>query len=181
MDQNCQACGAPLKQGRLLCPHCGFAREPLVTVDDELRALDELGAFARQLALEHADDDDDRRAAIGSLMASAFVPENLAPLKRAFLETVQNMQPSHLSDDEGNTLLRNRCEILLTKIRMDHPGESRTVAELQAALDKRVAEWDADVATEKRVLWMILGPFGAILFVSTLIAMCGGVGMTFFK
>ena len=181
MAQNCQACVAPLKQGRLLCPHCGFAREPLVTVEDELRALDELGAFARQLALEHVDDDDDRRAAIGSLMASAFVPETLIALKRAFLETVQNMQPSHLSDDEGNTLLRNRCEILLTKLRMDHPNESRTIAELQSALDKRVAEWDAGVASERRVLWMVFGPFGLILFVSTLIALCSGIGMTFLK
>ena len=181
MTVNCAACRAPLKKGRLLCAHCGYAREPLVTAEAELRALDELGAFARQLALEHADDDDDRRAAIGSLLASAFVPENLTSLKRAFLETVQNMQPSHLSDDEGNTLLRNRCEILLTKIRMDHPHESRTISELQTALDKRVAEWDADVATEKRVLWMVLGPFGLILFVSTLMAMCGGIGMTFLK
>ena len=86
-----------------------------------------------------------------------------------------------VSDDDGNTLLRNRCETLLTKLRMDHASETRAIQELQGALDKRIAEWDADVASERRVLWMILGPFGAILFVSTLIAMCGGVGMTFLK
>ena len=174
MAEQCPACNAPLKLGRLLCPKCGYALEPLVTVEDELRALDELGAFARQLALHHASDDDDRREAIGALMASAFVPENVAAIKRAFLETVQNMQPSHLSDDEGNTLLRNRCEILLTKMRMDHADESRVIAELQAALDKRVAEWDADVASEKRVTWMILGPFVGIFVLGGLIACCGG-------
>jgi len=151
----------------------------LVTVEDELRALDELGAFARQLALQHASDDDDRREAIGALMASAFVPENVAAIKRAFLETVQNMQPSHLSDDEGNTLLRNRCEILITKLRMDHPGESRAIQELQAALDKRMAEWDADVASEKRVTWMILGPFVGIFVLGGLFACCGGILMPF--
>ena len=174
MKPNCEACGAPLKHGKLLCSHCGFALQPLVSIEDELRALDELGAFSRQLALEHADDDDDRRAAIGALLASAFVPENVPAIKRAFLEAVQNMQPSHLSDDDGNTLLRNRCEILLTKLKMDHPEESRTVRELQAALDKRVAEWDADVATENRVTWMILVPFFGIPLLIGIVACCGG-------
>ena len=174
MSEKCPACNAPLKVGRLLCPKCGYAIQPLVTVEDELRALEELGAFARTLALKNADDDDDRRAVIGALMASAFVPETVPALKRAFLETVQNMQPSHLSDDEGNTLLRNRCEILLTKLRMDHPDESRATQELQAALDKRIAEWDADVASERRVLWMILGPFGVMIMLAILLAIYQG-------
>ncbi len=95
-------------------------------------------------------------------------------IKRAFLETVQNMQPSHLSDDDGNTLLRNRCEILLTKLKMDHPEESRTVRELQAALDKRVAEWDADVASENRVTWMLLVPFVGIPTLMGIVFCCGG-------
>ena len=125
--------------------------------------------------MKHSDYDDDRREAIGALMARAFVPENVPSIKRAFLETVQNMQPSHLSDDEGNTLLRNRCEILLTKMRMDHADESRVIGELQAILDKRVAEWDAGVASEKRVTWMILGPFLGISVLVSLIACCGGL------
>ena len=142
--------------------------QPLTTVDDELRALDELGAFARQLALKHEDDDDDRREAIGSLMASAFVPETLPALKRAFLETVQNMQPSHQSDDEGNTMLRNRCETLLTKLRLDHPDEPRIIEELQSTLAKRIEEWDAEVASQKKVLWMIGGPFCAFYILAAL-------------
>jgi hypothetical protein len=105
----------------------------------------------------------------------------MTAIKRAFLETVQNMQPSHLSDDEGNTLLRNRCEILLTKMRMDHPDESRVITELQAALDKRVAEWDKGVATEKRVTWMILGPFGAMLMIGIMISLCSGIWQVFLK
>lgn len=168
MSQKCSACNAPLKPGLLLCSKCGFALAPLVTVEDELRALDELGAFARKLALKHEDDDDDRREAIGSLMASAFVPETLPALKRAFLEAVQNMQPSHLSDDEGNTMLRNRCEVLLTKLRLDHSAESRVIQELQATLDKRVADWDSEVASEKKVLWMIGGPFCALYILAAL-------------
>ena len=174
VSETCPACNAPLKIGRLLCPKCGYALEPLVTVEDELRALEELGAYTRKAALQKSDDDDDRRAAIGALMASAFVPETLPALKRAFLETVQNIQPSHLSDDNGNTLLRNRCEILLTKIRMDYPGETRVLQELQAALDKRIAEWDKDIASEKRVLWMILGPFGVMIMLAILLAFYQG-------
>lgn len=171
MSENCPACNAPIKVGRLLCAKCGYALKPLVTVEDELRALEELGAYTRKVALKKSDDDDERRAAIGSLMASAFVPETLPAIKRAFLETVQNIQPSHLSDDDGNTLLRNRCEILLTKMRMDHASETRAIQELQGALDKRIAEWDADVATERRVLWIIAAPFGVMILLSILFAM----------
>ena len=174
VSEMCPACNAPIKIGRLLCAKCGYALEPLVTVEDELRALEELGAYTRKVALKKSDDDDERRAAIGSLMASAFVPETLPALKRAFLETVQNIQPSHLSDDDGNTLLRNRCEILLTKIRMDHASETRAIQELQGALDKRIAEWDADVASERRVLWMILGPFGVMIMLAILLAVYQG-------
>ncbi len=174
MESNCPACDAPLNRGRLLCPHCGYAVRQLATVEDELRALEELGAFARQLALENASDEFDRREAIGALMSSAFVPETVPAIKRAFLETVQNIQPSHLDDDTGNTLLRNRCEILLTKLRMDHPSESGTIRELQRALDARLAEWNADVQTEKRAMWVILGLGGLMFLGGLVIACCGG-------
>jgi hypothetical protein len=68
----------------------------------------------------------------------------------------------------------NRCEILLTKLKMDHSDESRTIRELQGALDKRVAEWDADVASENRVTWMILVPFFGIPLLIGIVACCGG-------
>ncbi len=58
---------------------------------------------------------------------------------------------------------------------MDHSEESKVIAELQATLDKRVAEWNAEVASEKRVMWMILGPFVAIFVLGGLIACCGGL------
>ena len=177
VESNCPACGAPLIRGRLLCPHCGFAVRALATVEDELRALEELGAFARQLALEHASDDFDRREAIGALMSSAFVPETVPAIKRAFLETAQNMQPSHLDDDSGNTLLRNRCEILLSKLRMDHPEERGAIRELQRVLDKRLQEWDADVQSEKRVTWGILGFFGIVFAGGLVVACCGGLSL----
>lgn len=171
----CPACSAPLNRGRLLCPHCGYATRTLASVDDELRALEELGSFARQLAIDNADDEFDRREAIGALMSTAFVPETVPAIKRAFLETVQNIQPSHLDDDAGNTLLRNRCDILLTKLRMDHPSETAAIRELQRVLDRRLAEWNADVQSEQKATRWILIAGGIMAIGGLLLACCGGV------
>jgi hypothetical protein len=139
-----------------------------------MRALEELGAFCRQLAMEHKDDHFDRREAIGALVASSFVPETVPAIKRAFLEAVQNIEPSHLDDDRGNTLLRNRCEVLITKLRMDHSDESGTIRELERALAQRVSEWDESVATENRITLWVLGPVLLGVALIALFACCGG-------
>ena len=107
-------------------------------------------------------------------MSTAFVPETVPAIKRAFLETVQNIQPSHLDDDVGNTLLRNRCDILLTKLRMDHPSETAAIRELQRVLDRRLAEWNADVQSEQTATRWILVVGGVMTVGGLLVACCGG-------
>jgi hypothetical protein len=57
---------------------------------------------------------------------------------------------------------------------MDHPSEFGTIRE-QYALDAWLAEWKADVPTEKRTMWFILGLGGLMFLGGPVIACCVGL------
>mgnify|MGYP000181469925 CR=1 FL=1 len=112
-------CGAR-GSGVFVCHHCGVAFAPLVDVESQRQALEELHG---QLA---------KHDAPAVLLKNAFLPDD----PRLLIDAGLRLLPM-LENAAGQSVAAGRMRAIIIKLRLlgDDPTVARAVAELQAALD----------------------------------------------
>lgn len=118
-DRTCVGCGAT-DNGLFVCHHCGVAFEPLIDVESQRQALEELHG---QLASESAPPN---------LLKNAFLPDD----PRILIDAGLRLLPV-IENAAGQSDAAGRMRAIIIKLRLlgDDPTVARAVKELQAALD----------------------------------------------
>lgn len=117
-DRTCVGCGAT-DSGLFVCHHCGVAFEPLIDVESQRQALEELHG---QLAFESAPPN---------LLKNAFLPDD----PRILIDAGLRLLPV-IENAAGQRDAAGRMRAIIIKLRLlgDDPTISRAAKELEAAL-----------------------------------------------
>jgi|GEM_PF-4686035 len=152
----CNACGAPLSEGSLICEFCGVAQKTITDPADEVRAIQELSSAWSRMGQKNA------KKAGGSLLAaahgknnptaiiqrtkafwgSAYMPTTTEGLFAAAEQAAMLIADANFGDMQAATLnpiMLSRMDNCIELLEVKAPGDPRLPG-MQRLLEKKKAE-----------------------------------------